>query len=80
MEPTEERLSWTRWESHRQEAYSRTASEAARKAVQSRWAKLEKLREEITVGTKKLLRAAKKREKLAKKKTSKAKNVRVAKS
>jgi hypothetical protein len=38
-------------------------SEAARKAVRARWAKLEKLTGEITAGTKELLRVAKKRKK-----------------
>ena len=35
-------------------------SEAARKAVQARWAKAEKLAKEITEGTKKLMKTAKK--------------------
>ncbi len=48
-------------------------SEGARKAVQARWAKLEKLTEEITAGTKELLSVAKKKEKQsAKKRTRRA--------
>jgi hypothetical protein len=35
-------------------------SDAARKAVQARWAKAEKLAKEITEGTKKLMKTAKK--------------------
>jgi hypothetical protein len=38
-------------------------SEAARKAVQARWAKLEKLTAEISAGTQELLRVANKRQK-----------------
>jgi hypothetical protein len=46
-------------------------SEAARKAVEARWAKLEKLTKEITAGTEDLLRLAeKKRNQLTKKKKS----------
>ncbi|HEY1659312.1 MAG TPA: hypothetical protein VGG14_13250 [Candidatus Sulfotelmatobacter sp.] len=38
-------------------------SEAARKAVQARWAKMDKLMKEITTGTRELLRVAEKGEK-----------------
>jgi hypothetical protein len=38
-------------------------SEAARNAVQARWAKMDKLMKEITTGTKELLRVAEKKEK-----------------
>ena len=42
--------------------------EAARKAAEARWAKQRKLVDEITAGTKELLRIAKKRERAMKKK------------
>ena len=42
--------------------------EAARKAAEARWAKQRKLVDEITKGTKELLRVAKKRERTMKKK------------
>jgi hypothetical protein len=38
-------------------------SEAARKAVRARWAKMDKLMKEITTGTKELLRVAETKEK-----------------
>jgi hypothetical protein len=41
-------------------------SESARKAVQARWAKAEKLAKEITEGTKKLLKTAKRNARAAK--------------
>ena len=43
-------------------------TEAARKAVEARWAKQRALAKEITEGTKELLRVAKKRERALKKK------------
>jgi hypothetical protein len=52
-------------------ARNRTAeerAEAARKAVEARWAKQRKLVDEITEGTEELLRVAKKRERALKEK------------
>jgi hypothetical protein len=53
-------------------------SEAARKAVQARWAKMDKLMKETTTGTKELLRVAEEKEKqlTGKKKPRRAKKAR----